>query len=163
VAGRYTGITEAVLRISAQAPESKFRRDLNTVYRRISRLHPDELICCSLTANVILKSNTEGTYSCFYGQSFGNARAVYLGQEHDEETGVLTKLFTEFVLKNREDLKQLPIRFNTEDFEKIYKRNFIHSDVSVVRVISVVYLFSAGMERYDQEHTLGKTPIELFF
>jgi hypothetical protein len=163
VSGRYTGITEAVLRISAQAPESKFRKDLLEAYRRISDLHPDEVICCTLTANVILKSNTEHTYSCFYGQSFGNAKAVYLGQEHDEETGVLTKLFTEFVLKNSDDLQQLPIRFNTEDFEKIYKRNFAHSDVSVVSVISLIYLFSAGMDRYDRDHTLGKTPIELFF
>jgi hypothetical protein len=163
VSGRLTGVTQAVLRINAQAPESKFRHDLEVSYNRIAAVHPGEPIVLTITANVILKSNSDHTYSIYFGQSFGGTRAIYLGQKYDEATGVQTQLFSEFVVNSPEDLQKIPIHFNTEDFEAIYKRHFSHSDISVTSVVSLVYLLSAGIDRYDQEHTLGKTPVDLFF
>jgi hypothetical protein len=163
VSGRVTGVTQAVLRINAQAPESKFRHDLSAAYDQIALVHPGDPVVITLTANVILKSNSDHTYSIFFGQSFGGTRAIYLGQQYDEVTGVQTKLFSEFVVNSDDDLLKLPVQFNTEDFASIYKRHFSHSDITVTSVVSLVYLLSAGMDLYDQEHTLGKTPVDLFF
>jgi hypothetical protein len=163
VSGRVTGVTQAVLRINAQAPETKFHHDLQAAYDQIAIVHPGDPVVITLTANVILKSNSDHTYSIFFGQSFGGTRAIYLGQQYDEVTGVQTKLFSEFVVNNREDLLKLPVQFNTEDFSALYKRHFSHSDITVVSVVSLVYLLSAGIDLYDQEHTLGKTPVDLFF
>jgi hypothetical protein len=162
VSGRYSGIGQAVLRVSAKASEAAVRNHLDRAYRELSEAYYDEPVYVTLTANVVLKSTTSSSYSLYFGQSFGSARAVFFGQEHDPVSGELTRLFSEYVLESRADLASLPVNFTTEDFAAIYKRNFSKSNVVVKSVVSLVYIFSTGLERYERDHTLDRTPLRVF-
>ena len=126
------------------------------------RTYPGKSQYVTLTANVILRSNTHKSFSCYFGQSFGAAKSVYFGQQHDAITGGVRQLFTEFVVRERADLQQLPINFTVEDFAGIYKRNFANSEVTVHRVLSLVYIFSVGLDKYQTQHTLERRPVRIF-
>jgi hypothetical protein len=162
VSGVYSGIGQGILRVSAQSPDASKRAHLRRAFKEMSQLYPGKTLYTTLTANVILRSDTASEFSVYFGQSFGSAKSVYYGQEHDPITGRLQRLFTEFALETRSDLEDLPVNFTTEDFSAIYKRNFARSGVSVHRVLSLVYIFSVGIENYEQDHTQPRTPLRIF-
>jgi hypothetical protein len=162
VAGVYTGIGQGVLRVSATTSDAGKRKSLQKVYDRLRTIYPTKTLYVTLSANVILRSTTTTEFSIFFGQSFGGARTVYFGQEHDGEAGEITRLFTEFAVKEKSDLRAIPLRFTTEDFAAIYKRNFARSNVAVHRVVSLIYFFSVGLDNYDKEHTLSRNPVRFF-
>jgi hypothetical protein len=162
VAGVYSGVGQGVLRVSATAPDADKRKSLRKVYDYLRTIYSTKPLYVTLTANVILRSTTSTEFSIFFGQSFGGARAVYFGQEHDGDSGELTRLYTEFKVEEPGDLQALPLRFTTEDFAAIYKRNFAKSNVAVHRLVSLVYFFSVGLDNYDKEHRLPRNPILLF-
>ena len=162
MSGVYTGVAQGVLRLSATDSDSSKLDYLKKAFKRMREGYPNEPLYVTLTANVILRSTTSSSFSLFFGQSFGSARTVYFGQEHDEDTGHLSRLFTEFKVDELSDLAALPIRFTTEDFAALYKRNFAKSDVVVHRVVSLVYFFSLGLENYENDHTQERGPVRFF-
>jgi hypothetical protein len=162
VAGVYTGIGQGVLRVNATASDTAKKRSLKKAYDQLRSLYPTKPLYVTLSANVILRSTVSSEFSIFFGQSFGGARTVYFGQEHNGEAGEITRLFTEFVVQEPADLQAIPLRFTTEDFAAIYKRNFARSNVAVHRVVSLIYFFSVGLENYEKEHTLTRRPIRFF-
>jgi hypothetical protein len=162
VSGHYSGIAQGVLRVAADATDSYKRAQLRKAFLQMNKRYPGRTVYATLTANVILRSTVSASYSCFFGQSFGSGKAVFFGAKHDSVTGNVSKLFTEFALSERADLADLPINFTVEDFAGIYKRNFSKSEVVVDRVISLIYIFSIGLENYEREHTQSRTPIRLF-
>ena len=162
MSGAYSGIGQGILRVNAQSPEGSKREHLRRAFMRMTQVYTGKTLYVTLTANVILRSDTASEFSVYFGQSFGSAKAVYFGQEHDPSTGHLKRLFTEFAVQTRADLEDLPVNFTTEDFARIYKRNFERSGVSVHRVLSLVYIFSVGIENYEREHTQSLTPLRLF-
>jgi hypothetical protein len=162
VSGHYSGIGQGVLRVNAGASESYIRKQLEKAYKRLDGYFPGRTAYVTLTANVILRSTVERSFSVYFGQSFGNAKTLFYGQTHDPVTGEVSQLFTEFELETRSDLATLPVRFTTEDFASLYKRNFERSNVVVHEVVSLVYIFSLGIERYEHDHELARNPLRLF-
>lgn len=163
MAGAYTGVGQGILRVSADASETHKVASLRKAYQHMSRLYPDQTLHVTLTANVILRSTTEPSFSVYFGQSFGNAKSVFFGQEHDPVSGGISRIFSEFSLREASDLGSLPTRFTTEDFSAIYKRNFARSNVAVHRMISLVYLFAVGLENYERDHVQSsRTPLRIF-
>ena len=162
MAGRYSGIGQGVLRLASETPESFKRASLRKAYDRLTAFYPEETFYVTITANVILKSLDTSSFSVYFGQSYGNAKAVFLGQEHDDSTGKLTRLFEEFPVSAASDLEALPVHFTTEDFQTIYKRNFARSNVVVYRVVSLVYIFSLGLKRYTGDNQQSRRLLRLF-
>ena len=151
------------MRVRADAPTSFVEGSLRKAYRHMSERYPNETLYVTLTANVLLRSTTHTSFSVYFGQSFGNAKAVFYGQEHDPVSGEISRLFSEYAVSEASHLKALPTRFTTEDFAGIYKRNFASSNVAVHSVISLVYFFSVGLEHYARDSTLAsRTPLRLF-
>ena len=153
VAGAYSGIGQGVLRLRAQSSDAFKSASLRKAYKHVSTAYPGKPVYATLTANVILKSTTHVSFSVYFGQSFGSARAVFFGQEHDADSGEVSRLFSEYVVEQAGDLRALPIRFTTEDFSEIYKRNFALSNVSVHSVVNLVYFLSVGLENYETERS----------
>ncbi len=166
VSGRYSGIGQGVLRVSAAAPDAAKAAHLRRAYKQMSSRYPGRTLYATLTANVVLRSTTPGSssFSVYFGQSFGSARSIYYGQEHDRDSGRLRRLFAEFSLGDRSDLSRLPLNFTQEDFAGLYKRNFERSNVAVHQVISLVYLFSVGLENYAEarHEDTDRHPLRLF-
>jgi len=163
VAGAYTGIGQGVLRVRADASDAYKSGALRKAYRLMYSHYPNQTLYVTLTANVILRSTKHTSFSVFFGQSFGNTKAVYYGQEHHPVSGDITRLFSEFAVDSIEDLKALPINFTRDDFDGIYKRNFANSAVAVHRVVSLVYFLSVGLDNYERDHTqTTRTPVRLF-
>lgn len=136
---------------------------IRKAFDQMSRRYPNQTLFVTVTANVILRATDHPSFSIYFGQSFGSAKAVFFGQEHHPTTGEITKLFSEFSVDEAGDLEALPRRFTTEDFEGIYKRNFSNSKVVVHQVISLVYLFAVGMENYERDRTLtSRAPLRIF-
>jgi hypothetical protein len=95
-------------------------------------------------------------------QSFGSARAIYWGQEHEGDYGEITRLYEEFVVDEVSDVDKVPLQFTSQDFGQIYRRNFSRSSVVVDRVVNLIYFFSVGMTNYADEKTMERNPIRLF-
>ena len=151
-----------MLRLSDKLSDGAKLSIITKAWKRLRQKYADKTVYASVTANVVLRSLDHNSYSIYFGQSFGNARAVFLGQEHDPVTGRLERLFTEFELHHQSDLVKLPLHFTTEDFAAIYKRNFARSNVSIHRLQSIVYIFSVGLENYADESKLKRVPIRIF-
>lgn len=155
MADRRTGIAQGTLRLAYRSKNKKAA--LVRAYQRMRRTYPDSTFYVTLTANVVLRHQTDGTFQVFYGQSYGRARSVYLGQVVDEE-GELEQLFQEFPVSSEKEAQALPTDWFISDFQELFKRNFATSDVVVHEIISLVYFFSKGMDNYERQKSLPVRP-----
>lgn len=95
---------------------------------------------CSLTANVILKHRTEHTYSVWFGQQ------PHSGLVAEQDGGVLNE---EYVVRTPQDIHQLPTSLNIDDFAAANLEAFSHSGVIIQSIISLIYIFSRELTRYN--------------
>lgn len=163
VSGVYSGVAQGVLRVNAAHSDAARKASIRKAFDQMSRRYPEQTLYVTVTANVILRATDHSSFSVYFGQSFGNAKAIFFGQEHNPDTGEISKLFTEYEVTEASDLEALPRRFTTEDFAGLYKRNFERSKIAVHQVISHVYLFGVGLEKYERDRTLtSRTPLRIF-
>lgn len=155
VADRVTGIAQGTLRLAYRSKNK--RAALVRAFQQMRRSYPGSTFYVTLTANVVLRHQTEGTFQVFYGQSYGRAKSVYLGQVVDED-GELEQLFQEFPVSSESDAAALPTDWAVSDFQELFKRNFANSNVAVHEIISLVYFFSKGLEHYERQKTLPARP-----
>ena len=64
---RQTGLGEAILRVNAQATDASIRRSLEQAVSKLSSIYDGAVFYCNVTANVVLKSSKDHTYSVYFG------------------------------------------------------------------------------------------------
>lgn len=160
MAGTDRGIVQGLLRVHADDPDKTVH--LRRAYAQLAQMYQDETFHVTVQAHCVLRHDQEGTYSLYYGLRFGRSRSIFLGQELDDE-GAVVRLFREFPVGDLSDLSKVPTSFSTEDMAQLFKRNFRHSQVSVVRVICLVYAFSLGLENIRKKKRFSGNYLRMLF
>ena len=103
----------------------------------------------SVTANVVLRGQSDGRYSVFMGQDFGSRPRDY-------------GLAPMQVVSRLSDIRDLRTDFGLEDFAEAFLANHSGSDVSVHSIISVVYLATRVLGDYAADQVLGNRQRTLY-
>jgi len=164
VSERKTGIAQGALRLNYRSLNKE--RALRAAFRRMSRQYPESTFYVTVTCNLVLRHREEHTFQVFYGQSFGRARTLFLGdkkqqQQQQQQPGdveQLEQLFLEFPVVSELQAAELPQDWSLADFQELYRQHFATSNVEVHSVISLIYFFSKGLTDYQRQHTLSAQP-----
>jgi hypothetical protein len=138
------------------------RETLERAATELFRIYPNSLLFVNITANVILSSTKEESYSVYFGQRFSTEKEIMYGMEFDQDGGRTVKALT-YELVAPTDVARLPLRFSSEYFASLFQKNFGSSDVRVHSVLNVVYRFSLGLQSFNKDkHTAGQKWIKIF-
>lgn len=144
-----------MLRVSASSPPDAVARTLRRAGSILFRLYPDSLIYAQVTANAVLQSTKESSFSLYFGQRFAESKELHhpAGEDKSEV----------FELEALSDVARLPTQFPTAAFKAIFESTFANSDVRVERVVNIVYLFSKALRRFSADkQTAGQKWVSLF-
>jgi hypothetical protein len=157
--GRQGGLAEAVLRTNDRARDT--RQTLERAAVKLFSVYPDSQLFVNVTANVVLQKGE--TFSLYFGQKFSAvSKEVLFGTEFDAEGGRDVAPAT-YELSAPTDVDRLPLRFSSEYFQELFKKNWGSSDVKVVQVVNVVYKFTKALRRYSHDKaTEGQSWVSLF-
>ena len=155
MADRKTGIAQGALRISYRSLNKK--RALVQTFHRMNKQYPGATFYVTVTCKVVLRHAAQRTFQVFYSQSFGRAKALFMGQKFSA-SGSVERLFLEFPVSTAIQAGELPTDWSLADFQELYHQNFESSNVEVHEIISLVYFFSKGLEDYQKQHTLSVQP-----
>ena len=157
---RKTGIAQGALRLNYRSLNKEWA--LRAAFRRMSRQYPESTFYVTVTCNLVLRHREEHTFQVFYGQSFGRARTLFLGdkkqQQQPGDVEQLEQLFLEFPVVSELQAAELPQDWSLADFQELYRQHFATSNVEVHSVISLIYFFSKGLTDYQRQHTLSAQP-----
>ena len=64
---RQTGLGEAILRVNAKATDGSIRKSLEQAVTKLSSIYDGAVLYCNVTANCILQSNKDRTFSVYFG------------------------------------------------------------------------------------------------
>ena len=105
-----------------------------------------------VTANALLKGPPSNpTYSVYFGYDYATSgeRSILMGES--------------WVLRNLGDLERLPKSFTVDDFASVFERTFSETGVTVVGLVSLVYLIRKVLHDFSGERvTLGRVHKTLF-
>jgi hypothetical protein len=153
---------ESVLRVNSRASPESLRLTLSKAVTKLFSVYPNSEIFCNVTANVVLEHTVFHSYSVYFGQRFSSeCKEVLFGMEHDEHDNI-TKKCHAFQLTMPTDSNVLPVKFSTEYFSELFKKNFSNSNVRVHSVINLIYKFTKAMIDYDDEAKTGQRWVRLF-
>lgn len=106
----------------------------------------------ALTANAILQGPpSEPTYSVYYGHDYAadGERSITLGE--------LT------TVGDLGEVENLPLAFSQEDFERVFFRTFYRTGVTVLRLVSLVFIIRRALGSYENDRkTRGREHRMLF-
>lgn len=154
------GIAQGIVRIHADDPDKA--GVLLRAYGELSKIYQTRTFHVTIQAHSVLRHDKEGTFSLYYGLRFGRSRSIFLGQEVDDE-GAVVRLFREFAVRDVSDLSKVPLTFSTEDLSQLFKKNFRHSQVTVVRVVCLVYVFSLGLEDFGKKKKISSNYLRMLW
>jgi hypothetical protein len=136
-------VSEFVLRVRADDREAA--RHIKYAVKRMYDIYGPGKTDCVSTANVILESNVESTYSLFFGQDYSGT----LGARDYNMSPVVT-------LGNAGDWRLVPVGLGPENFEEIFNRIHVTSDVHVNQIVNHIYIFRRWMSDYERDKTVGR-------
>jgi hypothetical protein len=100
-----------------------------------------------VTCNAILMGNHNKRYSLWYGQTFSR-KEYYMG--HPE------------VLENPGDYANIQTDFTVDDFSDVFFRNHENSDVSILSLTHLVFIFTRYLDNFERDRTCGTTLTTIF-
>jgi hypothetical protein len=164
VAGRDTGLAEAVLRVNAHATQQSIKSSLLKAVVRMATTYSGKKLYCNITANCVLFNPSQKTYSVYFGQRFSTeSKHVYYISNSDVKEDDVTGRETTYHIDRPTDVELLPTRFSTEHFGDLFKKTFASSQVHVHSVVNIIYKFTIGLAHYDTDkETPGQKWIRLF-
>jgi hypothetical protein len=148
VSSRVHGVSESVLRV--REGDDKIRSHVKEAVYRMYDIYGPGLMDVTLSANVVLTSNVQSTYSLFYGQDFST-----LGIRERQISDVIT-------LTQARDWKKVPTDLGAEHFEGIFNRIHEQSDVHVEEVVSLIFVMRRWLSNFERDKTVGKRLTKLY-
>lgn len=120
--------------------EPDYARHLETAVSSLFNIYGNGLFDCSVTANCIIMGNTDKRYSLFYGQSF--SRLQYgMGEPQ--------------VLRTPGDYSYIQTDFSVDDFADVFFSNHENSDVSILSLTNLVFIFTRYLDNFERDKTCG--------
>jgi hypothetical protein len=141
-----SGVVQAVLRVSANDPDKT--TSIVRAYKVLDDRYPGSRFAVCVSANVVLKHSEKLTFKLYFGQSFGKAKAIFVGQRRDVE-GKSDRLFKEYSVASAKEARALPTTFTREEFGTLFAQNYENSSVVVHSVVNLIYIFGLGLPRFD--------------
>jgi hypothetical protein len=150
-----SGVVQAVLRLSVNDPDKK--RSLARAYKRLDDRYPGSRFAVCVSANVVLRHTQKLTFKLYFGQSFGKAKAIFVGQRKDVE-GKSDRLYKEYSVASATEARALPTTFTREEFGSLFAQNYESSSVVVHSVVNIIYIFGLGLPQFG-DRDVGLTTI----
>jgi len=150
-----SGVVQAVLRLSVNDPDKK--RSLARAYKRLDDRCPGSRFAVCVSANVVLRHTQKLTFKLYFGQSFGKAKAIFVGQRKDVE-GKSDRLYKEYSVASATEARALPTTFTREEFGSLFAQNYESSSVVVHSVVNIIYIFGLGLPQFG-DRDVGLTTI----
>ena len=146
------GVVQAVLRVPVNDPDKT--RSLVRAYRQLDNRYPGATFAVCVTANVILRHTVKSTFKLYFGQSFGRAKSIFVGQRRDVE-GKSDRLWKEYSVSSVMEAKALPTVFGKEEFGALFAQNYENSSVVVHSVVNLIYIFGLGLTNFVLDGKVG--------
>ena len=150
------GLSEAVLRLphhdhhqradlSIDASHHRHRQVLHQVFQHLFKLYAASkgFFEVSVTANALLRNNVTHRWGLFYGQDFGGSRDFHLGGHRV------------FEVRQVGDIAALPTDVAVEDFERVFRRAFVDSQVTIDSLVNLVYIIRRFLPNFERDRRGG--------
>jgi hypothetical protein len=134
----------ATLRLPAEYPD--YREALRTAFSELYEWYGAGYFDVSVTANVILRGQSERTFSVFYGQDFSTDEI----EERD------FSMIRSQRIKDMSQAYRLRINYTAADFGGAFFSYFDDSDVSVYGVVNIVYVMKRVLDNFSVQKKLGR-------
>lgn len=122
--------------------EPNYSKHLKTAVASLYDIYGPGVFDVTCTANAILMGNVDKRYSLWYGQSY--SRNEYTMGDPQ-------------VLYNPGDYSTLNTDFSVDDFSDIFYANHENSDVSILSLCNLVFIFNRYLDNFERDQTCGKT------
>jgi hypothetical protein len=117
-----------------------YAKHLQTAVVSLYDIYGPGLFDCTITGNAIIMGNVNKRYSLFYGQAY--SRYNYTMGEPQ-------------VIRNPGDCAQLRTDFTVDDFADVFFANHENSDVSVLSLCNIVFIFNRYLDNFLRDRTCG--------
>lgn len=142
-----SGIATATLRVR-DSDNPQFQEHLRDTFVTLFDLYGPGYFDLSVTANVVLQSHVDQRFSVFYGQDFAD-RSFSFGRVE--------------TIRNLGDVAGIDCDFDLNDFEDVFFRNFENTEVSILKIVSVVFLITRYLDNFERDKTsVGRQLVRLF-
>lgn len=122
--------------------EPDYATHLRSAIIRLFDIYGPGFFDVNVTCNAILMGNVNKRYSLWYGQSYSR----YEYHMADPE-----------VIRNPGDISNIRTDFTVDDFADVFFGNHQNSDVSVLSLTHLIFIFTRYLDDFDRDKTCGAT------
>ena len=140
------GLATCTLRVR-EGPDQDYTAYLRTAFVTLFQIYGDGFFDVSVTCNVILQGISNGKFSVFYGQDFGD-RQYNIGPPT--------------VVQDLGDVVNVPTDLTVDDFAEVFHAIHDDTDVTVHSIICIVFIMTRFLENFERDKVAGQRQVILY-
>ena len=131
IGSRKAGFFEGCIRFPSSFPPEAVKKELLRAFATFLPLYPEGEFEVSVTANAVLQSQRESSFSLFYGLDY---------EPEDRPRNSPLAVLKLHKVDNLSDVADLPTSFPVEDFDRAFRESLPDTTVFVKEIVNLVYI-----------------------